>query len=72
MFLKTHTAVAPWTIVKSDDRMRGRISAMRHMPHIFDYEGNDPAIADAPDPSIVASAGDIYAISPLAREFATA
>ena len=60
MFLETHTADAPWTIVKSDDKMRGRINAMRHVLHLFDYEGKDPSVAHAPDPSIVASAGDIY------------
>ena len=69
MFLETHTAAAPWTIIKSDDKMRGRINAMRYVLHILDYEGKDPAAAHAPDPSIVASAGDIYAISPTVREF---
>ncbi len=67
MFLETHTAAAPWTIIKSDDKMRGRINAMRYVLHILDYEGKDPAVAHPPDPSIVASAGDIYAISPAAR-----
>ena len=69
MFLETHAAAAPWTIIKSDDKMRGRINAMRYVLHILDYEGKDPAAAHAPDPSIVASAGDIYAISPAVREF---
>ena len=59
MFLETHTAAAPWTIIKSDDKMRGRINAMRYVLHILDYEGKDPAAAHAPDPSIVASAGDM-------------
>ena len=67
MFLETHAAAAPWTIIKSDDKMRGRINAMRYVLHILDYEGKDPAAAHAPDPSIVPSAGDIYAISPAAR-----
>ncbi len=50
MFLETHTAAAPWTIIKSDDKMRGRINAMRYVLHILDYEGKDPAVAHTPDP----------------------
>ena len=60
MFLLTHADVAPWTIIKSDDKMRARISAMRHVLHVMDYEGKDRSVAHAPDPSIVASAQEIY------------
>ncbi len=60
MFLLTHTDGAPWTIVKSDDKKRARINAMRHVLHILDYEGKEPSVARAPDPSIVASSVDIY------------
>ena len=60
MFLLTHTDSAPWTIIKSDDKKRARINAMRHVLHILDYEGKDTSVATAPDPSIVASAVDIY------------
>ncbi|MCY4652334.1 MAG: polyphosphate kinase 2 [Dehalococcoidia bacterium] len=60
MFLLTHTDSAPWTIIKSDDKKRARINAMRHVLHILDYEGKDMSVAIAPDPSIVASAVDIY------------
>ena len=30
MFFYTDTADAPWTIVKSDDKRRARLEAMRH------------------------------------------
>ncbi len=60
MFLLTHTDGAPWTIVKSDDKKRARINAMRHVLHVLDYEGKDTSVAHAPDPSIVASSMDIY------------
>ena len=60
MFLLTDIDVAPWTIIKSDDKMRARINAMRHMLHVLDYDGKDMSVAYAPDPSIVASASDIY------------
>ena len=60
MFLLTHSDIAPWTIIKSDDKMRARINAMRHMLHVIDYEGKDEAVAYEPDPSIVASAREVY------------
>ena len=60
MFLLTDTEVAPWTIVKSDDRRRARINAIIHVLRLFDYEGKDELVAHAPDPSIVASSTEIY------------
>ena len=47
--------------------MRARINAMRHVLHVIDYQGKDMAVACQPDPSVVASASDIYAAgAPLA------
>ena len=60
MFFLTHTEAAPWTIIKSDDKKRARVNAMRHVLHVIDYEGKDPTVACAPDPSIVASPPEIY------------
>ena len=60
MFLLTHTDDAPWTIIKSDDKNRARINAMRHVLHVIDYEGKDMDVVSAPDPSIVASPPEIY------------
>lgn len=60
MFLLTDTEVAPWTIIKSDDKKRARINAMRHVLNLLDYEGKDDSVAHAPDPSIVASSTEIY------------
>ena len=66
MFLLTDIAGAPWTIIKSDDKMRARINAMRHVLSLTDYEGKDTSVAHAPDPSIVAYTREIYtAGSPL-------
>ena len=60
MFLLTDTEFAPWTIIKSDDKKRARINAMRFLLHMIDYEEKDRAVAHAPDPSIVASSTEIY------------
>ncbi len=37
MFFHTDTADAPWTVVKSDDKKRARINAMRHVLHSVPY-----------------------------------
>ena len=60
MFLLTDTEVAPWTIIKSDDKKRARINAMRYVLNLFDYDGKDESVVQVPDPSIVASSTEIY------------
>ena len=37
MFFYTDTADAPWTVVKSNDKKRARLEAMRHVLAQFDY-----------------------------------
>ncbi|MCX4240435.1 polyphosphate kinase 2 [Paraliomyxa miuraensis] len=59
MFRRSHTAVAPWTVIKSDDKMRARLQAMRHVLSQFEYADKDAAVA-GPDPLLVASADEIY------------
>ncbi|MFD1211451.1 polyphosphate kinase 2 [Arthrobacter sp. GCM10027362] len=52
-FLRTDTDHAPWTTVKSNDKKRARINAMRFFLNQFDYEGKDTSVVHAPDPLIV-------------------
>jgi len=56
MFFYTDTADAPWTVVKSNDKKRARLGAMRHVLSHFEYPDKDPDIATDPDPLIVGSA----------------
>ena len=35
---RTHTDVAPWTIVRSDDKRRARVQVMRHVLSQLDYD----------------------------------
>lgn len=56
MFRETDTKEAPWTVVKSNDKKRGRLEAMRAVLHRFDYPGKDKTVASAPDPLIVGAA----------------
>ena len=60
MFFYTDTADAPWTVVKSNDKKRARLNAMRHVLSRFPYEGKDLEVVGVPDPLIVGSAADVY------------
>ena len=53
MFAATDTPHAPWTVVRSNDKKRARLAAMRHVLQQFDYPGKDDAVATAPDPLLV-------------------
>jgi polyphosphate kinase 2 len=53
MFVRTDTDVAPWTTIKSNDKKRARLSAMRHFLSQFDYEDKNADVVGAPDPLLV-------------------
>lgn len=60
MFFHTDTADAPWTVIKSDDKKRARINAIRHILHTIPYDNKNEKVACEPDPLIVGTASDIY------------
>jgi polyphosphate kinase 2 len=60
MLFYTDTADAPWTIVKSNDKKRARIEAMRFVLNQFDYTGKDLEVVGTPDPRIVGRASQIF------------
>ena len=62
MFAFTDTDTAPWTVVKSNDKKRARLAAMRYVLHRVDYEGKDIEVVGTPDPLIVGRASDVYEI----------
>ena len=53
MFFYTDTADAPWTVVKSNDKKRARLEAMRHILEQFDYPGKDEEIVGKPDRKLI-------------------
>jgi polyphosphate kinase 2 len=53
IFSRTHTDRAPWTVVKSNDKKRARLEAMRSLLVQFDYDDKDHAVVGAPDPLLV-------------------
>jgi polyphosphate kinase 2 len=60
MLFYTDTADAPWTIVRSDDKKRARLNAIKHILHTIPYTGKDQDVVTAPDSHIVGSAKAIY------------
>lgn len=54
---RSNAPVTPWTIIRSDDKRRARLSALRTVLHGLDYTGKDtkaigsidPQICDGPD-----------------------
>ncbi len=53
MFLRTNHAHAPWTVVRANDKKRGRLEAIRFVLHGLDYPDRDPDVVGPPDSLIV-------------------
>jgi polyphosphate kinase 2 len=53
MFRRTDRRHAPWTIIRSNDKKRARINAMRYFLNQFDYDGKDTKVVKRPDPLLV-------------------
>jgi Polyphosphate kinase 2 (PPK2) len=56
MFNATDTDVAPWIVVRSNDKKRARINAMRYVLAQSDYDDKDYEVGGEPDPLIVGRA----------------
>lgn len=63
MFRGTGTTAAPWTVVKSNDKKRGRIAALRWVLSTLDYPSKDPDVIATPDPLIVGPPAQVYELS---------
>src|SRR5947209_15840116 len=59
MFFYTDTADAPWTVVKSNDKKRARLEAIRYVLSRFDYPDKDGEVVGTPDPLIVGPASEV-------------
>lgn len=55
MLQRTHTPQTPWTIIRSRDKHRARLNAMRVILDAVDYEDRNPDLDHVPDPEIVVS-----------------
>jgi len=56
MFEATDTDVAPWIVVKSNDKKRARINSMRYVLGKFEYDDKDHELVGEADPLIVGRA----------------
>ena len=53
MFFYTDTDEAPWTVVKSNDKKRARLEAIKHVLAKTDYDGKDEDVIGKPDRAII-------------------
>ncbi|OIO68875.1 MAG: polyphosphate kinase 2 [Zetaproteobacteria bacterium CG12_big_fil_rev_8_21_14_0_65_55_1124] len=55
MLRNTHTAAAPWTVIRSTDKHLARLNAIKAILNAVDYEVGDPGLDFVPDDSVVIS-----------------
>jgi len=53
MLKQTDTEIAPWYRIKSNDKKRARLNAMRLFLDLHEYDGKDPSVIKPTDPLIV-------------------
>ena len=56
----TDTADSPWTVIKSDDKKRARLNAMRYVLHSLPYTGKDVDRIGAVDDLLVGRANIVH------------
>jgi polyphosphate kinase 2 len=60
MFFHTDTADCPWIVIKSDDKKRARLNAMRYVLHSMPYAGKDTKRVGLVDTLLVGRANVIH------------
>lgn len=55
MIRKTHTHSAPWTVIRSNDKQKARLEAIKVILDSVDYENRDGSLDYSLDPEIVIS-----------------
>jgi polyphosphate kinase 2 len=55
MLRRSHTNVAPWTVIRSKNKHKARLNALRVILDAVDYEGRNRELDYVPDPAIVIS-----------------
>ena len=58
MLQETNRTIAPWTIVRSDNKKMARINCIRYVLSQLDYEGKLPDDELMPDPDVIVSGID--------------
>jgi len=60
MFMATDTKIAPWTVIRSDDKKRARLNTMRYVLNHLPYPKKDKNVLGIADPKIVGPKEQIY------------
>ena len=60
MFMATDTKIAPWIVIRSDDKKRARLSCMRHVLSHLSYPNRDGSVVQKADPAILGFKEEIY------------
>ena len=60
MFLNTDTVECPWIVVKSDDKKRARLNAMRYVLHLLPYSNKNENAIGPVDPLLVGRANIVF------------
>lgn len=58
MLSETNRTIAPWTIIRSDDKKRARLNCIKYLLNHVTYEGKDGSAPFPEDPEIVISGID--------------
>lgn len=58
MMAKTHAVDTPWTIVRSNDKRRARLNAIRYVLKHLNYTGKDKSAIGSIDPLVLGSGPD--------------
>lgn len=58
LLARTHTERAPWMVIRSNDKLRARLNALRHVLLAVPYEGKDMEAIGVIDEKIVMNATD--------------
>jgi polyphosphate kinase 2 len=64
MFHYTDTADAPWIVLKSNDKKRARLEAIKHVLAKFDYDGKNFEVVGKPDRNIIGPASEMSEHNP--------
>ena len=59
MMTQTHSDEAPWTIVRSNDKRRARLNAIRHILNALDYTDKNKKRIGKTDPLILSQGADL-------------
>ena len=62
MFQATDIDEAPWTVIKSNDKKRARLNALRYVLHRMPYTGKDLDQIGLLDPLLVGRAAEVYEV----------